>query len=106
MTVLDGNGSIFPAAVGVAETEKTETWSWFLHCVQEALQIVDGGNGVVFLSDREKGIDTTLEEVFPQACHGFCLFHIQKNVKKQFHTSLHGLLFKAAKAATAKEFVE
>ena len=106
MTLLDGNGSIFPAAVGIAESEKTETWSWFLHQVEAALHIPDGGDGVVFLSDREKGIETSIKEVFPQACQGFCVFHIQKNVKRAHHTSLDGLLFKAAKAATVKEFEE
>ena len=106
MTVLDGNGSFFPAAVGIAESEKTETWSWFLRLVLDALQITDGGEGVVFLSDRENGIETSIEEVFPRSCHGFCVFHIQKNVKTQFKTSINSLLFKAAKAATAMEFDE
>ena len=105
-TVLDGNGSIFPAAVGIAESEKGETWSWLLRLVQEALRIPNDGDGVVFLSDREKGIESSIKEVFPRACQGFCVFHIQKNVKKTFRTSLDGLIFKAAKAATVKEFEE
>ena len=48
MTVLDGNGSIFPAALGVAESEKTATWTWFLRLVNDAFNIPDGGNEVVF----------------------------------------------------------
>ena len=105
-TVLDGNGQIFPVAVGIAESENTATWSWFLWLVQSALHINNGGVGIVFLSDREKGIETSLREVFPHSAHGFCVFHIQKNVKKHHQTSLEGLLFKAAKAATVVEFNE
>ena len=106
MTVLDGNGSIFPAAVGIAESENTATWSWFLRLVQAALHVFNGGEGIVFMSDREKGIENSLREVFPRAVHGFCVFHIQKNVKKEHQTSLDGLLFQAAKAATDVEFNE
>ena len=34
MTVLDGNGQIFPVALGIAESENPGTWSWFLWLVQ------------------------------------------------------------------------
>ena len=29
LTVLDGNGNIFPASIAIAESENEETWSWF-----------------------------------------------------------------------------
>ena len=56
------------------------------------------------MSDREKGIDAAVTRLFPNAQHGFCVYHIQKNVKVQFHTTLDGLLFKAAKAECAETF--
>ena len=71
MTVLDGNGQIFPVAVGIAESENTATWSWFLWLVQSALHINNGGEGLVCLSDREKGIENALHEVSP-AQHTAC----------------------------------
>ena len=77
-----------------------------LWLVQSALHIINGGLGIVFISDREKGIEASLREVSPRSAHGFCVFHIQKNVKKHFQTSLEGLLFKAAKAPTVFEFNE
>ena len=104
MTALDGNGQIFPVALGIAESENYSTWTWFIDLVKTALDIQDGGEGLVFLSDREKGIETSLNEVLPRATHGYCVFHIQKNVKKHFHTALNGLLFKAARAATVQDF--
>ena len=66
MTVLDGNGSIFPAAVGIAESENSAIWSWFLRLVQAALHIFNGGEGIVLMSDREKGIENSLREVSPE----------------------------------------
>ena len=104
MTALDGNGSIFPVALGIAESEKTETWFWFLCLVKGALHIEGDGEGIVFLSDREKGIETSVQAVFPRAAHGFCVWHMQKNVKVHHHTNLKGLLFKAAHAGTGEVF--
>ena len=47
MTVLDGNGQVFPGAVAIAESEKADTWTWFLFLVQTAFQI-GNGDGIVF----------------------------------------------------------
>ena len=104
LTVLDGNGNIFPAAIGFAEGENKDTWSWFLSAVRTGLGIEDGGGGIVILSDREKGIKKAVKRLFPMATHSYCVFHIQKNVKLHFKTALDGLLFKAAKASTKMDF--
>ena len=106
LTVLDGDGHVFPAAIGIAESENQETWRWFVCLVRQALRIEDGGIGIVVLSDREKGIDIAVREYLPCARHAFCVYHIQKNVKMAFKTSLEGLLFKAAKLTSVKEFKE
>ena len=55
-TVLDGNGNIFPAAIGIAESENRDTWSWFLVLLRDALHVENDGDGLVVISDREKGI--------------------------------------------------
>ena len=103
MTILDGNGNVFPGALGIAESENTDTWTWFLTLVQSAFPI-DRGEGAVFLSDREKGIEAAVRTIFPNANHSFCVYHIQKNVKAKFKTALDGLLFKAAKTPSVVEF--
>ena len=97
VTVLDGNGSVFSAALGIAESENESTWKWFLLLLRDALHVTNGGDGIVALSDREKGIENARKEIFPRASHGFCVFHIMKNVKKRFHTALDGLLFQGRK---------
>ena len=106
MTVLDGNGQVYPAAIGIAESENTQTWFSFLSLVSVAFHIGDGGRGLVFLSDREKGIDAAVSSLFPNAAHSFCVYHIQKNVKVNFHTTLDGLLFEAAHAMNEDSFKE
>ena len=106
MTVLDGNGQVYPAAIGLAESENTQTWFWFLSLVSVAFHIGDGGRGLVFLSDREKGIDAAVSSLFPNAAHSFCVYHIQKNLKVNFHTTLDGLLFEAAHAVNVDSFNE
>ena len=50
MTVLDGDGSVFPAALAIAESENVHTWTWFLGQVQRAFTLLNG-DGLVVLSD-------------------------------------------------------
>ena len=90
MTILDGNGQVFPGAVGVAESENVETWTWFLTIVRTAFGLEEG-IGVVFLSDREKGIGKAIRRLFPRASHAFCVYRIEKNVKMTFKIRLDSL---------------
>ena len=76
-TAIDGNGNIFPVAVGTAEQECVDSWTWFIQRVRTALRI-GNGNGVVVLSDMEKGIDNSVASLLPQTSHGWRLFHIEK----------------------------
>ena len=39
LAVLDGNGNIFPAAIGISEEENKETRSLFLSAVRSGLGI-------------------------------------------------------------------
>ena len=76
-TAIDGNGNIFPVAIGTEEQECVDTCTWFLQRVRTALHI-GNGNGVVVLGDMEKGIDNAVASLLPDASHGLCLFHIEK----------------------------
>ena len=69
MTVLDGNGNVFPVAFGISESESEETWAWFFQLLEVALN-EPNWDQVVFLSDREKVIESSLSEVIPAAKHG------------------------------------
>ena len=86
------------------ESENAQTWDCFLSLVKVAFRVENGGSGLVFLSDREKGIDSAVSALFPDAAHSFCVYHIQKNAKVKFHTALEGLLFEAAHAVDQTSF--
>ena len=104
LTILDGNGQIIPGSLGIAESENVHTWKWFLSLVKTAFHIEDDGRGLVFLSDREKGLDDGLKELFPNAAHSFCVYHIEKNVKVRYKTTVEGPLFTAAKTPDENVF--
>ena len=104
-TVLDGNSNIFPACIGIAEGESSESWTWFLRNARISLGLGEG-DGVVVLRDMEKGLERALTDVLPLARHGLCLFHIEKNFVKKFKTNMNGVLWKTAKCTTPEEFRE
>ena len=77
-TVLDGNGNIFPGAIGIAESENEETWCWFLDLLREALHVENDGDGLVVISDREKGIKKAVKTYLPLAHHAYCVFTFKR----------------------------
>ena len=72
--------------------------------MREAFLIEEGGRGLVVLSDREKGLDAATNELLPNAAHGYCVVHIERNVLKRFKGVPKELLWKAAKAASTTAF--
>ena len=102
-TALDGNSNIFPICIGIAEGENSDSWTWFLRNARVALGIGEG-TGVVVLSDMEKGLERALADVLPQAQHGLCLFHIEKNFVKKFKTNMNGVCGKPQSARRRPSF--
>ncbi|KAL5564436.1 hypothetical protein UlMin_027600 [Ulmus minor] len=77
----DANQQIFPLAFGVGDSENDASWSWFLHRVKS----VFGSNpALVIVSDRHRSINNAVQEVFPQAFHGICMYHLLNNLKTKF----------------------
>ncbi|KAL5538149.1 hypothetical protein UlMin_046275 [Ulmus minor] len=77
----DANQQIFPLAFGVGDSENDASWSWFLHRVKS----VFGSNpALVIVSDRHRSINNVVQEVFPQAFHGICMYHLLNNLKTKF----------------------
>ncbi|KAL3633321.1 hypothetical protein CASFOL_022848 [Castilleja foliolosa] len=50
----DANNGMFPIAIAVVEAEITDSWTWFLTHLLEAIGSVEE-NGWCFISDRQKG---------------------------------------------------
>ncbi|KAH9670098.1 mutator transposase mudra protein [Citrus sinensis] len=61
---IDANYGIYPLAMCVVDTENNEPWLYFLEKLYDQVGC-NGGEGLCFMSDRQKGILNALERVFP-----------------------------------------
>ncbi|KAL5567354.1 hypothetical protein UlMin_030518 [Ulmus minor] len=64
----DANQQIFPLAIGVGDSENDAAWTWFLKRVK----------------DVHRSIRSAVEEAFPRAFHGICIYHLLNNLKTKF----------------------
>ncbi|XP_076905297.1 uncharacterized protein LOC143561018 [Bidens hawaiensis] len=80
-TSVDSNSSIFPVAYGVLESENKNSWIWFLELLKKAIGTL---NRLVISSDRQKGLDIAITQVYPMAEHREYVRHIYSNFKRQF----------------------
>ncbi|KAL5560476.1 hypothetical protein UlMin_036687 [Ulmus minor] len=77
----DANQQIFPLAFGVGDSENDASWSWFLGRVKSMFGV---NPALVIVSDRHRSIKNAVQEVFPQAFHGICMYHLLNNLKTKF----------------------
>ncbi|KAK2640636.1 hypothetical protein Ddye_028431 [Dipteronia dyeriana] len=75
----DGNEMIYPLAFGFANSECTESWTWFLSQLRNV--IVDPKRVMIIL-DRHTSIIGGMVEISPDATHGFCAYHLAQNLRK------------------------
>ncbi|XP_013589304.1 PREDICTED: uncharacterized protein LOC106297647 [Brassica oleracea var. oleracea] len=88
-TAQDPNHHHYPIAFGVAD-------------------VISDLPGLVFLSDRNKGLIKAVHQVFPQAAHGYCIWHLSQNVKGYVRNNRETCAFKfmeCAHAYTEAEFL-
>ncbi|XP_057532223.1 uncharacterized protein LOC130810256 [Amaranthus tricolor] len=79
---IDGNNEIFVLAYGIVDTESIDSWTYFfrnLRCLfaQYESQMDDW----TFISDRMRGVESALFEVFPIATRRICCQHLYSNCK-------------------------
>ncbi|XP_028092314.1 uncharacterized protein LOC114292528 [Camellia sinensis] len=60
------------------DVETTANWLWFLH---ELGKVVDSKRQITFISDRYLGLLEAMPKEFPSAHHGYCLQHLQNNLR-------------------------
>ncbi|KAH9778368.1 SWIM-type domain-containing protein [Citrus sinensis] len=80
---VDANYGIYPLAMCVVETENTESWVYFMEKLYDQVGCNDG-EGLCFMSDRQKGILNALDRVFPRAMRRYCCRHVYANFKLKF----------------------
>uniref|UniRef100_A0A803QCI4 Uncharacterized protein n=1 Tax=Cannabis sativa TaxID=3483 RepID=A0A803QCI4_CANSA len=103
---IDPNNSQFSVAYAIVENENKVNWTWFLKLLVEDLNIQ---NPSIFtmMSDRQKGLEIALAEVFIDAEIRFCVRHLHSNFKKE-HSGLllKQMLWACARATTPEDFTQ
>lgn len=101
---MDANEQVYPLAFGAGDSESTESWVYFLTRLKEA---IGERSHQVIVSDRNAGIINSVKKVFTNSDHGYCMFHLLKNVKNQIKglsKEVNWTFYAAAKAYTYAEF--
>ena len=75
----DGDSKIYPLAFGFAPSECKGSWTWFL---SELKKGIGSPHHLVFVTDRHRGIISSMKKVFPHAHHAFCVFHIAQKFRR------------------------
>ncbi|KAH0668592.1 hypothetical protein KY289_023085 [Solanum tuberosum] len=104
---IDGNDSILPLAFAIVDKESKEAWKWFFRNL--SAHVIKNREGICVISDREKGILTSLQELRrfqePQVFHRFCIRHLKSNFQSRFpNRDLSRLMWRAASAHQVRKF--
>lgn len=78
-TSVDGDDGIFPVAFAVVDAETDENWLWFL---QELKAAISTSEGITFVAAFEEGLKKSLNEVFQNCYHGYCLRHLAEKLNR------------------------
>lgn len=97
-------GGILPLAFAVVDSENNDSYIWFFESFRYAYGYRED---MCIISDRHDSIANAAKEIYPEAGHYCCIYHLEANLKKKIHKNhdrIHKLFFKAAKAYTKQEF--
>ncbi|XP_016200246.1 uncharacterized protein LOC107641265 [Arachis ipaensis] len=99
----DPNDQMLPIAYAVVEVETKDTWTWFLTNLCDDFGY-DKIRGCTFMSDQQKGLVPTFDELIPGVDHRFCVRHLYSNFRKRFPgLQLKLMMWNAAKATYLQE---
>ncbi|KAK4835912.1 hypothetical protein QYF36_016228 [Acer negundo] len=98
------NNQVFPLVYGFRDVEDELSWTWFINELKNA---IGSPEDCMIISNRHLGIKATVEKVYPNVLHGYCVFHMAQNIKNDYKRKNVSLLFKQAWKAYQKfEFKE
>ncbi|KAL4556105.1 hypothetical protein LXL04_038746 [Taraxacum kok-saghyz] len=101
---LDSNNGLYLLAYSIVEKDNTYSWTWFLDCLAEDLDL-NASSNFTFISDRQKGLNNAIPKIFPNAEHRFCLKHIHENMRHDWRdTEYKNLLWETATTTTTPHF--
>ncbi|XP_011017875.1 PREDICTED: uncharacterized protein LOC105121077 [Populus euphratica] len=86
-TALDGNDGFFPVSFAIVDVENGDNWKWFLEQLKDAIST---SRSVTFVSDKEKGLMKSVLEIFENAHHGYSIYHLLENLRRNWKGPFHG----------------
>jgi hypothetical protein len=81
-TAIDGHNWMYPVSFGVFDSETNDNWTWFMQLLKQA---IGSPRGLAICTDAGQAVMTGVKEVFPEAEHRECMYHLVTNFKKKFH---------------------
>ena len=88
----------------MADSENDASRTWFFEQLRKAFGIREN---MCIVSDRHDSITTAIKNVYPEAAHMHCIFHILNNLKTRFKKNtaqIKEYFYGAAKCYTLQEF--
>uniref|UniRef100_A0A6N2NF14 SWIM-type domain-containing protein n=1 Tax=Salix viminalis TaxID=40686 RepID=A0A6N2NF14_SALVM len=67
--------------------ENGDNWNWFLEQLKHAIST---SRSVTFVSDKEKGLMKSVLELFENAHHGYSIYHLLENLRRNWKGPFHG----------------
>ncbi|XP_074271469.1 protein FAR1-RELATED SEQUENCE 5-like [Silene latifolia] len=80
MVGVTPTGSSFLIACSMIPTESDENYKWLLRKLAAILDVTGVASPSVFVTDRELGLISALEQVFPRVEHLLCRWHVNKTI--------------------------
>ncbi|XP_021769696.1 uncharacterized protein LOC110733936 [Chenopodium quinoa] len=71
---IDRNNKLFPFAWAIVPKEDGDSWKYFFWHLKHILPGSGRGNGWCIISDRQKGIDVALTEIWPEVDRRYCCY--------------------------------
>lgn len=82
--------------------ETDESWIWFF---TKLSSIIEDSGELTIVTDRHSSIYKGVSTVYPKACHGACIVHLERNVSSNnVKYGVSGLFLSAAKAYRVGDF--
>jgi len=78
---VDGHSWMYPVVFGVMDSETNENWTWFMQMLKE---VIGSPRGLAICTDAGQAVMTGVKDVFPEAEHRECMYHLVTNFKKRY----------------------
>ncbi|XP_022151685.1 uncharacterized protein LOC111019601 [Momordica charantia] len=96
---MDGNNQIYLLAFAIVDNESDVSWKWFMKNLKD---MIGDQQELVFIYDRHVNITNATSEIFPDAFHAICTYHLGNNIKSRFKNAPFYKLYQDAAYAYRK----